>query len=129
MGEVATGNRYPYVPPDRTKLLYFSAFPKVATLQKELDELTFASAKVPLTPIYFKELIGQSSSGIPSWFARFGNVNGSSLNNLGSNGNYWSSTVNNANNAYNLNFNGSNIWPSNNNNRNNGFSVRCMVGT
>ena len=51
--------------------------------------------------------------------------NGSSLNNAGENGNYWSSTPNesNSNNAYNLNFNSDNHnvnW----NNRNNGQSVR-----
>ncbi len=53
--------------------------------------------------------------------------NGSSLNNAGSNGNYWSSTPNsNTNNAYNLNFNSSNYdW--NNNNRNNGHSVRPVT--
>lgn len=47
------------------------------------------------------------------------------LNNAGSNGNYWSSTLNesNPNNAYNFNFNSGNTnW--NNNNRNNGQSVR-----
>ena len=51
--------------------------------------------------------------------------NGSSLNNAGENGNYWSSTPNESNtqNAYNLNFNSGNHnvnW----NNRNNGQSVR-----
>lgn len=50
--------------------------------------------------------------------------NGSSLNNAGENGNYWSSTPNsNDNNAYNLNFNSSN-YNVNNNNRYNGQSVR-----
>ncbi len=49
--------------------------------------------------------------------------NGSSLNNQGSNGNYWSSTPNGTNNAYNLNFNSGN-FNRNWNNRNNGFSVR-----
>ena len=54
--------------------------------------------------------------------------NGSSLNNAGSNGNYWSSTPNesNTNNAYNLNFNSGNHnvnW----NNRNNGQSVRPVT--
>ena len=53
-----------------------------------------------------------------------GNRNGTSVNNVGSNGNYWSSTYNNSNNAYNLNFNSGNVNPQNNNNRNNGFSVR-----
>lgn len=51
--------------------------------------------------------------------------NDTNLNNVGSNGNYWSSSLNtsNPNNAYNLNFNSGNVnW--NNNNRNNGFSVR-----
>ena len=50
------------------------------------------------------------------------------LNNEGSNGNYWSSSLNpnNSNNAYNLNFNSSN-WNWNNwNNRNNGQSVRAV---
>ena len=51
--------------------------------------------------------------------------NDSSLNNAGSWGNYWSSSLNtnNSNNAYNLNFNSGNV-NSNNNNRNNGQSVR-----
>ena len=64
----------------------------------------------------------------PLFFARGGNVNSGSLNNQGSNGNYWSSRANSdTNNAYNLNFNSSNVNPSNNNNRNNGFSVRCVA--
>ena len=55
-----------------------------------------------------------------------GNRNGTSLNNAGENGNYWSSTPNedNDNNAYNLNFNANgNNW-NNWNNRYNGHSVR-----
>ena len=54
-----------------------------------------------------------------------GNRNDTNLNNAGSNGNYWSSSLNtdNPNNAYNVNFNSDNVnW--NNNNRYNGFSVR-----
>ena len=47
-----------------------------------------------------------------------------SLNNVGSNGNYWSSTVNGTN-ANNLNFNSGNA-NINNNNRANGFSARCL---
>ena len=40
-----------------------------------------------------------------------GNRNGTDLNNRGSNGNYWSATLNenNSNNAYNLNFNSGKI--------------------
>ena len=51
------------------------------------------------------------------------NSNGS-INNVGSNGNYWSSTVDGIN-SRNLNFNstGANM---NNNNRANGNSVRCL---
>jgi uncharacterized protein (TIGR02145 family) len=51
------------------------------------------------------------------------NSNGT-LNNVGSNGNYWSSTVDGTN-ARNLNFNSSNA-NMNSNNRANGFSVRCL---
>lgn len=47
------------------------------------------------------------------------------MNNVGSNGNYWSSTPNDSSNAYNLNFNDGNI-NVNNTNRNNGQSVRCV---
>ena len=84
-------------------------------------------AKVPVKPLLSKENSGQSSSGIPLWFVRSGNVNGGNINNSGSNGNYWSSTVASETNARNLNFNGSNINPANSNNRNNGFSVRCLA--
>ena len=54
-----------------------------------------------------------------------GNRNGSDVNNVGNNGNYWSSTPNDENNAWNMNFNenGANM---NNNNRNNGYSVRLV---
>ena len=54
-----------------------------------------------------------------------GNRNGTSLNNAGSNGNYWSSTLNsgNSNNAYELNFNSDN-HNVNNSNRYYGQSVR-----
>lgn len=57
-----------------------------------------------------------------------GNSNGSSINNTGNNGNYWSSTPNsgNSDNSWNANFNSGNLNP-NNNNRNNGFSVRCVL--
>lgn len=51
------------------------------------------------------------------------NSNGS-LGNVGSNGNYWSSTVDGTN-SRNLNFNSSDA-NMNSNNRANGFSVRCL---
>lgn len=53
MGEVATGNRHSYVSPDLTTLSFCDAFPKVATLQKELDELTLASRKSPINTYIF----------------------------------------------------------------------------
>ena len=66
-----------------------------------------------------------SKEGRPERVPAAGNGNGTSLNNSGSNGNYWSSTPNssNSNNAWNLNFNSGN-HNTNNNNRYNGFSVR-----
>jgi uncharacterized protein (TIGR02145 family) len=60
------------------------------------------------------------------FFPAAGNYNGTSLNNRGSNGYYWSSSYNNSSNAYNLNFNSSNVNPQNNNNRYYGFSVRAV---
>ena len=49
------------------------------------------------------------------------------MNNLGSNGNYWETSVNSSRNAYNLNFNSTNLNPANNNNKGNGFTVRCVA--
>ena len=53
--------------------------------------------------------------------------NNGKFNNIGINGNWWSSTENNTNNAWNrnLNYNNSNV-NRNNNNKENGFSVRCL---
>jgi hypothetical protein len=49
------------------------------------------------------------------------------LNDVGNNGNYWSSSVSGASNAYNLNFNSNEVNPANgNDNRANGQSVRCV---
>lgn len=58
------------------------------------------------------------------FFPCSGNGNGSSWNNRGSNGNYWSRSLNSATNGRNLNFNSGGVNPQNNNNRFNGFSVR-----
>ena len=56
--------------------------------------------------------------------AGYRNNSTGALTNVGSNGNYWSSTVSGTN-ARNLNFNSSNA-NMNSNNRANGFSVRCI---
>ena len=55
------------------------------------------------------------------------NNNNGNYNNIGNNGNFWSSTENNSNNAWNrkLNYNNSDV-NRNNNNKQNGFSVRCV---
>jgi len=63
------------------------------------------------------------------FFACSGNGNGSSWNNRGSNGNYWSASFNSARNARNLNFNSGGVNPQNNNNRYNGFAVRPVQHT
>ena len=63
------------------------------------------------------------------FFACSGNGNGTSWNNRGSNGNYWSSSFNSARNARNLNFNSGGVNPQNNNNRYNGFAVRAVQHT
>ena len=60
------------------------------------------------------------------FFPASGNRNGTGLNNRGSNGNYWSASLNSAANGYNLNFNSGGVNPANNNNRFNGFSVRAV---
>ena len=58
------------------------------------------------------------------FFPCSGNGNGTSWNNRGSNGNYWSRSLNSAANGRNLNFNSGGVNPQNSNNRCNGFPVR-----
>ncbi|MCF7823942.1 MAG: fibrobacter succinogenes major paralogous domain-containing protein [Candidatus Marinimicrobia bacterium] len=55
------------------------------------------------------------------------NNNNGNFNNMGNNANFWSSTENNSNNAWNrkLNYNNANV-NRNNNNKQNGFSVRLV---
>ncbi len=55
------------------------------------------------------------------------NNNNGNFNNMGNNGNLWSSTENNSTNAWNRNLNYNNTQVNrNNNNKQNGFSVRCV---
>ena len=95
----------------------------------------FCDVKLSLnTPLLFVVLWGRNESlGAPELFGTYyagfsysGNYNGTSPNNVGSNGNYWSSSVYNTNNGYNLNFNSSNVNPQNNN-KYNGNAVRCVA--
>ena len=78
--------------------------------------------------LLFADDVSNVSSNLDSnlHFPAAGNRNGEDVNNRGSNGNYWSGSLNTSNSdyAYNLNFNSDNRNPSNNNNRNNGRSVR-----
>jgi uncharacterized protein (TIGR02145 family) len=63
------------------------------------------------------------TSGLPG-----GNRNNNgTFNNIGKNGNWWSSTENNTNNAWNrnLNYNNGNV-NRNNNKKEKGLSVRCL---
>lgn len=55
-----------------------------------------------------------------------GHCSGTSLNNRGSYGYYWSSTYSSATNARSLNFNSSNVSPQYNGSRRNGFSMRAV---
>ena len=63
----------------------------------------------------------------PLWFVRAGRVFSGSLNNSGDIGYYWSSTVYDANLAYDLDISSSGFGPSSTNYRFVGFSVRCMA--
>ncbi|MBR1796070.1 hypothetical protein IJ765_02310 [Candidatus Saccharibacteria bacterium] len=55
------------------------------------------------------------------------NYNSGGVANVGSNGNFWSSTSASAPNAHNLNFNSNNLNPQNSNYKGNGFTVRCVA--
>lgn len=70
----------------------------------------------------------RNTDGCSLFLPAAGNRNngGTSMNNVGSNGNYWSSQQYNSSNGQNFNFNSSN-YNLNNNNRNNGFTVRCCL--
>ena len=63
------------------------------------------------------------------FFPASGYASGTGVNNRGSNGNYWSSSLHpsNSNNGLNLNFNSGGVNPQNNNNRYNGFCVRSVL--
>ncbi|MEF9949594.1 MAG: hypothetical protein RR752_00260, partial [Mucinivorans sp.] len=71
---------------------------------------------------------GTSASPTTLFFPASGyrNYNTGSVDYATTNGYYWSSSVYNADNGRNLNFNSSNVNPENNNNRSNGFPVRCV---
>ena len=59
-------------------------------------------------------------------FPASGNRNGTSLNNRGTNGNYWSSSLNSQTRGYSLHFNESGVSPADSNYRFYGFPVRAV---
>lgn len=63
----------------------------------------------------------------PLYFVRSGLVNGGSLSNAASGGDYWSSTVYGASNAYFLHFRSGALFPAYNDGRYLGFPVRCVA--
>ena len=63
----------------------------------------------------------------PLFLARSGNVYNGSLINTGNGGNYWSSTVYDSYNAYQLNFSSGNVRPAVYSNGNRGYSIRCVA--
>ena len=70
-------------------------------------------------------------SGITSYVSAFspalsGSYNNGTLNNTGSNGNWWSATANYSDLQYYLYYNGSSLSTSGNNSKYVGFSVRCI---
>ena len=65
-------------------------------------------------------------NGNSIFFPASGNYSGTSLNNRGSYGLYWSSSYNSATNAYNLSFSSSDVNPANRNNRRYGFTARAV---
>ena len=67
------------------------------------------------------------ANGYPLWLVRAGNVNSGTLYGSGYNGNYWSSTVYSASDAYSLLIYSGSFIPSNNYVRFNGRSVRCVA--
>ena len=70
---------------------------------------------------------GAGLMAAPLYFVRSGYVSNTSINDFGSGGYYWSSTVNSTTNAYDLYFNSGYVTPAGSGNRNLGFSVRCIA--
>ena len=97
--------------------------PTQAELQDLINKCTWSSFSSGYT-LTGKD--GYSSNSIFLPAAGYFNYNNKTVNNAGSNGNYWSSAPNGSNNAYNLNFNSGN-HNMNNNNRNYGFCVRAVL--
>lgn len=102
-------------------MAYAKSINKRLPSKEEWDDL-IESSKQKLWDIDNK---GLYVHGLFFQAAGYRNNSNATVNNVGSNGYYWSSTVNGTN-SYNLNFNSTNVNPVNNNNRPYGFSVRLL---
>ena len=76
------------------------------------------------TGVAGRKFMKKSDHSVYVFFPASGYYNVTSLNNRGTNGNYWSSSFYSATYAYNLYFNSSSVNPQNYYNRRNGFTVR-----
>ena len=76
------------------------------------------------TGVAGRKFMKKSDHSVYVFFPASGYYNVTSLNNRGTNGNYWSSSFYSATYAYNLFFNSSSVNPQNYYNRRNGFTVR-----
>jgi len=94
-------------------------------LSKRLARATQAEWAAEANHFSPQTSVGAFNSALKLPLAGNRNRANGSLNNRGSNGNYWSSSPTGSN-AYNLNFNSGGVNPANTNNRANGFSVRCV---
>lgn len=118
-----TGTRVSSVWRERSFLIQY-ATPKGILKMALAIALSFASPEV-YAVVNTSFPTAHSRNGVLYAPASGNRNNGSGgLNNVGSNGNYWSFAPNSQTNARNLNFNSGNVNPLNNNNRANGFSVR-----
>jgi hypothetical protein len=95
---------------------------KCAAFNPNISSCIFQDTSVNSFILFIQDKMYKSYVLLPAAGNR--NRTNGSLNNVGSNGNYWSSTVSGTN-ARNLNFNSSDA-NMNTNNRANGNSVRCL---
>ena len=66
-------------------------------------------------------------TALPYAFSRFGNVYSTAMRNVGTYGNWWSSTASSGSNGYYLALNSSALHPARSSDRLYGFSVRCIA--
>jgi hypothetical protein len=126
-GRLSKGNagvRISYGNPERAELVQAISRLCKYRITKRLIRLGFGITDCMVCNMAVQQINDcQLSGALPG-----GNRNSDgSFNNLGSNGNWWSSTESSSTNAWNRNMNSSNGEVNrNNNNKTNSFSVRCL---